>query len=225
MTDSGSACAVAANRGHRPAPPRIDHLVYAVPDLAAGVRDLEARLGARQTPGGSHPGLGTRNSLLRIGDRVYLEVVGPDPEQPSPPGRLWFSGGTVPLPALVTWAVRSDDLESLAAGPRGHLVGPVRSMSRTRPGGDRITWRLTMPGKPLPRQGIIPFFIDWGDTPHPCAELPDQGVRLVRLSGRHPDPEAVRRELDELGVGLAVAAGQAGLVAVLETPTGDRVTL
>ena len=203
----------------------LDHLVYAVPDLAAGVRDLEARLGARQTPGGSHPGLGTRNSLLRIGDRVYLEVVGPDPEQPAPPGGLWLTGSPVPLPALVTWAARSADLDGLAAGPGGHLLGPVRSMSRIRPGGERIAWTLTMPGKPLPRQGIIPFFIDWGDTPHPCAELPDQGVRLVRLSGRHPDPEVVRRELDRLGVGLGVAAGRAGLVAVLETPTGDRVTL
>lgn len=225
MTDSGLAREAGDRPRHRLAPPGTDHLVYAVPDLAAGVRDLEARLGARPTPGGSHPGLGTRNSLLRIGDRVYLEVVGPDPEQPAPRGGLWFTGGTAPLPALATWAVRSADLGSLAAGPRGHLLGPVRSMSRTRPGGDRIAWTLTMPGKPLPRQGIIPFFIDWGDTPHPCAELPDQGVRLVRLSGRHPDPELVRRELDELGVGLAVAAGRAGLVAVLETPTGDRVTL
>lgn len=151
------------------------------------------RLGARQTAGGSHPGLGTRNSLLRIGERVYLEVVGPDPGQPAPPG--------------------------------GHLLGPVRSMSRTRPGGERIAWTLTMPRKPLPRQGIIPFFIDWGDTPHPCAELADRGVRLVRLSGRHPDRERVRRELDRLGVGLGVAVGRAGLVAVLETPAGDRVAL
>jgi len=225
MTDSESARAAAANRGHRPAPPRTDHLVYAVPDLAAGVRDLEARLGARPTPGGSHAGLGTRNSLLRIGDRVYLEVVGPDPEQPAPPGGLWFAGGRACLPALVTWAVRSVDLDGLAAGPCGHLLGPVRSMSRTRPGGERIAWTLTMPGRPLPRQGIIPFFIDWGDTPHPCFDLPDRGVRLVRLSGRHPDPELVRGELDRLGVELAVAPGRAELVAVLETPAGDRVTL
>ncbi len=225
MTDSGSARGAAARRGRRPASPGTDHLVYAVPDLAAGVRDLEARLGARQTPGGSHPGLGTRNSLLRIGERVYLEVVGPDPEQPAPPGGLWFTGGAAPLPALVTWAVRSADLGGLATGPGGHLLGPVRSMSRTRPGGERIAWTLTMPRKPLPRQGIIPFFIDWGDTPHPCAELPDRGVRLVRLSGRHPDPESVRRDLGRLGVALEVAVGRPGLVAVLETSAGDRVAL
>ncbi|MDE0357054.1 MAG: VOC family protein [Gammaproteobacteria bacterium] len=225
MTDSESARPEAARRRHRPAPPGTDHLVYAVPDLEAGVRDLEARLGARQTPGGSHPGLGTRNSLLRLGGRVYLEVIGPDPEQPAPSGGLWFTGGRARLPALVTWAVRSVDLDGLAAGPGGHLLGPVRSMSRIRPGGDRIAWTLTMPRKPFPRQGIIPFFIDWGDTPHPCAELPDRGVRLVRLSGRHPDPELVRRELGRLGVELEVAAERAGLVAVLQTPAGDLVTL
>ena len=225
MTDSGFARGAAADRGRWPAPPGTDHLVYAVPDLAAGVRDMEERLEVRLAPGGSHPGLGTRNSLLRIGDRVYLEVVGPDPAQPAPPGGFWCDGGPAPLPALVTWAVRSADLDGLAAGPAGYLLGPVRSMSRTRPGGERIAWTLTMPRKPLPRQGIIPFFIDWGDTAHPCAELPDRGVRLVRLSGRHPDPEVVRRELDRLGVGLGLAAGRAGLVAVLETPTGDRVTL
>lgn len=225
MTDSECARGVATRPGHEPAPPGTDHLVYGVSDLAAGVRDIEERLGAHPTPGGSHPGLGTRNCLLRIGDRIYLEVVGPDPEQPAPAGGLWFTGGKAPLPALVTWVARSADLDGLAAGPGGHLLGPLRPMSRTRPGGERIAWTLTMPRKPLPRQGIIPFFIDWGDTPHPCAQLPDRGVRLVRLSGRHPDPALVRRELDRLGVGLGVAVGRAGLVAVLETPAGDRVAL
>ena len=130
MTDSESVRPEPVRRRHRPVPPGTDHLVYAVPDLPAAGRDLEALPGARQTP-----------------------------------------------------------------------------------------------GRPLPRQGIIPFFIDWGDTPHPCAQLPDMGVRLVRLFGRHPDPEAVRRDLHRLGVGLEVTAGRARLVAVLETRAGDRVTL
>lgn len=186
---------------------------------------MELRLGVRLTPGGSHPGMGTRNSLLRIGDRAYLEVVGPDPEQPAPPGGLWLARGPAPLPALVTWATRSADLDALAAGPGGHLLGAVRSMSRTRPDGGRIAWTLTMPGDPPPRHGIVPFFIDWGTTPHPCADLPDRGVRLARLDARHPDPSVVRRELDQLGVELTVTVGQPGLVAELETPAGERVTL
>lgn len=203
----------------------IDHLVYAVPDLADGVRDIEALLGVRLTPGGSHPGLGTRNALLRIGSRVYLEVVGPDPEQTPPPGGLWLTRGAVPLPALATWAARSGALQDLAAGEGGPLLGPVRSMSRTRPDGERISWTLTMPRDPLPRHGIVPFFIDWGTTPHPCTGLPDEGVSLVRLRARHPAPEAVRSDLGRLGVELEVESGPPALEAVLRTPERGAVTL
>ena len=209
----------------RPVSAPVDHLVYAVPDLGAGVRDVEHRLGAPLTPGGSHPGLGTRNALLRIGPRVYLEVVGPDPRQTPPPGGLWLARGAVALPALVTWAARSGALDDLAAGAGGPLLGPVRSMSRTRPGGDRISWTLTMPRDPLPRHGIVPFFIDWGKIPHPCNGLPDEGVSLARLRARHPDPEAVRADLGRVGVELDVESGPPALEAVLRTPERGAVAL
>ena len=212
-------------QSRRPVSAPIDHLVYAVQDLGAGVREVEARLGVRLTPGGSHPGLGTRNALLRIGSRVYLEVVGPDPEQTPPPGGLWLARGAAPLPALVSWAARCSALQDLAAGEGGPLLGPVRSMSRTRPGGDRISWTLTMPRDPLPRHGIVPFFIDWGKTPHPCTGLPDEGVSLAKLRARHPDPEAVRADLGRVGVELAVESGPPGLEAVLQTPERGAVTL
>ena len=203
----------------------IDHLVYAVPDLGAGVRDVEGRLGVPLTPGGSHPGLGTRNALLRVAPRVYLEVVGPDPEQTPPPGGLWLARGAARLPVLVTWAARSGALHDLAAGAGAPLLGPVRSMSRARPGGDRISWTLTMPRDPLPRHGIVPFFIDWGKTPHPCTGLPDEGVSLAKLRARHPHPEAVRADLGRLGVELEVESGPPALEAVLRTPERGAVTL
>lgn len=200
--------------------PAADHLVYVVADLDSAAREMEDRLGVPFTPGGSHPGLGTRNVLLRIGPRVYLELLGPDPEQPRPTGGLWLAAKGPIRPALATWCVRAGDLDGLATGSAGHLVGPVRSMSRATPGGDRIAWTLTMPLTPPARGGIVPFFIDWGETTHPCHDLPDHGVRLVALRGSHPDPQSVRADLEALGVELAVARGPRALHAELETPAG-----
>lgn len=195
---------------------------------------MEARFGAPFTPGGSHPGLGTRNVLLRIGPRVYLELLGPDPGQPRPSGGPWFPAGAPQRAVLATWCARAPDLDRLRAGPGGHLLGPVRPMSRARPGGDRIDWTLTMPLVPPPHGGIVPFFIDWGAGAHPCDDLPDHGVRLTAIRGHHPDPSAVRADLEALGVASAVdvraapsgpAATHPSLSAELRAPDGSTVTL
>jgi hypothetical protein len=41
----------------------IDHLVYAVPSLPAGIADVAERFGVRARAGGKHVGLGTHNAL------------------------------------------------------------------------------------------------------------------------------------------------------------------
>ena len=45
-------------------PMRLDHLVYATPDLNLGIETIDKLLGVRATAGGQHPGLGTRNALV-----------------------------------------------------------------------------------------------------------------------------------------------------------------
>jgi hypothetical protein len=67
---------------------------------------------------------------------------------------------------------------------------------------------------------VVPFFIDWGDTPHPAADAPPAG-QLVALRAEHPDPESVRHVLGVLGLELQVDQGDTPtLVATLDTPNG-----
>ena len=58
---------------------RIDHLVYATPDLERGIREIEELLGIRAMLGGQHPGRGTQNASIALGAGAYLEIIGPDP--------------------------------------------------------------------------------------------------------------------------------------------------
>src|SRR5262249_59484933 len=88
----------------------IDHLVYATPDLAAGVRHIEAVLGIQASPGGQHPRQGTRNALLALGPTSYLEIIGPDPDQPKPPPPRKFEIHDLKEPPLVTWAAKGTNL-------------------------------------------------------------------------------------------------------------------
>jgi hypothetical protein len=197
-------------------PPALDHLVYAAPDLTAAVADVARRTGVEPVPGGPHPGLGTRNFLLGLGGSAYLEIIGPDPDQADPDTPRPFGVDDLTAPALVGWAVATSDIDKSVARARaaGHDPGPVRDMSRRRPDGVLLRWRLTAP---LP--GLVPFLIDWGDTPHPAADLPV--VPLASFEAVHPDPDGLRAELDALGVELTVREGsREALIARLRGPDG-----
>ena len=198
----------------------IDHLVYATPDLAAGVKQVEALLGVRATPGGQHPGEGTRNALVALGPTSYLEIIGPDPDQPKPLQPRKFEIDDLQAPRLVTWAAKGTNLTSIVADAhrRGVPVGDVIPGSRRTPAGVLLSWHITSQ-RPLVANGLVPFFIDWGETPHPAATAAS-GAVLISLRAEHPDPESVQRMLDALGLDLPVAKG--ATPALVATIAGTR---
>lgn len=203
----------------------IDHLVFATPELEAAIEDLEQRLGVRAAPGGRHSGRGTHNALLGLGSGAYLEIIAPDPGQPTPAGGLPFGLGGLDRPRLAWWAARSTDIDGQVrrALERGYDPGTVVGMSRERPDGVRLEWRLALGAWPAAAP-LVPFLIDWGATPHPSAAAP-AGVRLLELRGEHPDPPSIQELLAALEVRLPVVeARDPALVALLDTPRG-RVEL
>ena len=201
---------------------RLDHLVYAVPDLDGGVADLERRLGVRAAPGGPHPGRGTRNALIGLGPDSYLEIIAPDPAQPEPAGGRWFGVDPRAAARLAGWAAKGSDLPRVvaSAAQRGVPLGEVMPGARTRPDGVELRWTLTNPDAKAVF-GLAPFFIDWGTSPHPAATAP-RGPVLVSLRAEHPRPDLAREPLLALGLDLPVAPGpRPALVATLRTVSGD----
>lgn len=202
-------------------PGRIDHLVYATPDLERTVEELASRFGVRPAPGGQHTTEGTGNALLALGPRCYLEVIGPDPRLPAPSRPRWFGIDGLQAPRLVAWAVPDTRLDERAAAAAyaGFPLGPVETGSRQRPDGEPIAWRFTHP-RVLSAGGVVPFFIDWGRSRHPAEHAPG-GVRLVELRAEHPEPGRVGDLLRALEVDAPVAKGRLPLlVATLDTPRG-----
>ncbi|MFW5420790.1 VOC family protein [Nocardiopsis sp. CNT-189] len=201
----------------------LDHIVYAVPDLEAAARRFAQETGVEPAPGGAHPGRGTRNLLVGLGGRAYLEIIGPDPEQEDPGRPRPFGIDGLPGPGAVTWAVRTPDLDGAVRRARaaGHNPGEVLPMSRRMPGGALLEWRLTDPDAVRP--GAVPFLIDWGASPHPAdSGLPE--VRPVAATLHHPDPGAAEGPLAALGLPVPVRPGPPGLSVAVEGP-GGRLSL
>ena len=220
---AGVSVVAGMQSGSLPVP--VDHLVYGTPDLGMGIERIEKLLGLRATPGGQHPGRGTRNALVSLGTSTYLEIIGPDPDQPTPAQPRPFGVDTLKEPRLVTWAAKGKDLDRLAgeAGRRGVKLGEVIPGSRKRPDGGILSWRYTDP-RTVVAGGVVPFFIDWGTSMHPSATA-TQGASLVGLRAEHPQPDQVRKMLDGFGLDLAVAMGpRPALVATVSGPRG-RVEL
>ncbi len=204
---------------------QVDHLVYATPSLSAGIDQVEQLIGVRATPGGQHPGVGTRNALVSLGPATYLEIIGPDPDQPKPAAGRTFGIDTLSAPRLVGWAAKESDLERLVQNATAHdiALGPVTAGSRRTPQGTLLAWRFTSP-RGVVADGIVPFFIDWGTSPHPAGSAA-AGATLVAFRAEHPQPEQVQKMLRDLGLDLTVSAGAApALIATVQCPRG-RVDL
>lgn len=204
----------------------IDHLVYASPDVDAGATTIHELTGVQAVVGGAHVGRGTHNALLTFDDRTYFEIIGIDPNQPTPAHPRGFGLDTLESPGLVAFAIHptgDETLEEIAEviSAHGFDPGTLVAMSREKPDGDLLEWRLSTGGDTGHRLGgALPFVIDWLGQPSPATTLPSMGS-LTKLAVQH-DNAQVGDVLLALGLGDMVqfTVGPAKLSAAIETPTG-----
>lgn len=197
----------------------LDHLLYATPDVDATTADLEERFGVPFNPGGRHPNWGTRNRILPLGDSVYLEVIGPDEEQPEQAGNRILDVDRMQGASMRWWAVRTDRLASTVDALRAASLDPgsIIQGRRHRPDGTLLSWSMTDP-RARSLDGILPLLIDWEQTTHPGAEA--SGVTLRHLRIEHPDPARFTVPFDRFGLPEVVRGEAAAIVATFDTPNG-----
>jgi catechol 2,3-dioxygenase-like lactoylglutathione lyase family enzyme len=217
---AAGALALRARGESAPAvPTSLDHILLGCGDLDKGIEFVEQRLGVRAAFGGVHPGRGSRNALLSLGERHYLEIIAPDPKQPkSADVRQLYR---IESPRLIGWAAHVDDMDALSRKltAEGIAFDPPRDGSRQRPSGQMLRWKALSLRNDA--DGLLPFFIEWGkDSPHPASDAP-AGCRIDRFELATPRQDEVRAVAERLGLGVSVAsASKAGLRATLSGPKG-----
>ena len=202
----------------------LDHVIVAVTDLEAVARAVEERYGLASIEGGRHPGWGTANRIVPLGE-TYVEliaVVDADEAARSDFGS-WVAAGATPVGTPLGWAVRTADLDAVA----GRLDLAVEAKSRQDASGRRLHWRLAGV-REATAEPSLPFFIEWGDgTPfpggaqvaHPRGEC---GIARLEVAG---DEARLERWLggDELPV--TVRRGAPGVLGVVLGGTGGEFRL
>jgi len=205
-------------------PTVLDHILLGSSDLEEGVAFVNEHTGVTAAFGGVHPGRGTRNALLSLGDRHYLEIIAPDPAQTGAPDHYGLK--KLKAPRLVGWAAHPGDLDAFAARLRNANIafdGPTPG-SRKRPDGRLLEWKtLNLQDT---RSGLLPFFIEWNaDTIHPSVDAP-AGCKILRFEISVPDGAELQRVSTLLDLDIPIThAEKPQILARIAGPDGRTVSL
>lgn len=205
----------------------IDHVVLAVSDLDEAGERMHRDHGLASVPGGVHPGWGTGNRIVPLGEDYVelISVVDPDIGRTTALGRALLALTEDGVDRWFAVCLADTDLEATAA----RLGLEVSPGARTRPDGAELRWW----GAGLDddsREAWLPFFIAW-DVPaelHPGRtpihhDVAVTAIANVELAG---DRSHLRDWLgpDGDGLPLRLVDGDTGVRAV-ELSTGAGAPL
>jgi len=206
----------------------LDHLTVIAPNLAEGVAHVRACLDLDVPFGQRHEYMGTHNHLLQLGGSVYLEIVAPDPDAPSPGRPRWFGLDDAKSVRaawdagrrLRGWVARVDGIDAVLAG-REAVFGRKVAL----PIVDSVFDFAIPDDGALPLDGAAPSIIDRRGKPRVMDTMPDLGARLRGFTLAHPDPATIAALYAELAIDRppAIMPGPAlRYAAQIDTSAGSR---
>jgi hypothetical protein len=211
-----------------------DHVQIAVAALDVAADEFAKRYGLIAQDGGRHPGRGTANMIIPLGDS-YLELIavvdGSEARSFATSMRVQRaleSGRT-----FAAWAARTEDMERTTASlaPQEGSPSPPEMWDgrRRRPDGQELSWKSAE----LTPQGdfsALPFLIEWRvprelfPGSFPAGGRPSVG-RFASILLTDPDADAARQKLRNVlaeDFDYSVAQGPAGVAEItLDTPSGQ----
>jgi len=205
---------------------RIDHVVVGVRDLDAAARMMMERFGLEAQPGGNHPGAGTANAIVPVGNDQFLELLAVVDETSEHPVAVRYRQLVHDGDRLVTFAVAPDDFEETA----DRLGEPIFANARHGDDAREVKFRVTGAFGMLGAEAL-PFFVitdagrewrcGWRAARH---RIEANGIAWIEYVG---DPERVASRLADDTLPVRIVAGErAGICALaIATASGTPVEL
>ncbi len=183
---------------------KIDHIVYAVPNLQQGMDDFEKLSGVRPTYGGKHLHQGTHNALVNLGENIYFELLAIDPDNNNVPAPLWMGMNLITEPTITRFAIKSNDMERDCSilEKINPLLAETKTGMREKKDGTILNWRLSIP-LASPKIEMIPFLLDWQDSQHPTESL-KQNCSIIDFRLHHPAASTLKKQLIPFELGLEI---------------------
>ena len=142
----------------------LDHIVLGSLTLEEGTEFVENILQAKLSDIGYHKDMGTHNRVIRISERVYLEVIAIDPKISNLNNRKWFNLDDLSLqsklkksPQIIGYVIENTDISI------NKYYDPFFLASR-----NSYKWQFAMPTfknnileSKIIESGIIPSLISW----------------------------------------------------------------
>jgi hypothetical protein len=203
---------------------KLDHVLIAVADLATAGREFEARYGLDSLEGGRHPGWGTANRIVPLGDS-YLELVAVVDEAEAARSSFgsWVAEASPAFAKPLGWAVRTDQLDEVAQ--RLGLV--VADGSRATRAGRILRWRLAGVEEAAAEPSLS-FFIEWEHgTPLPGRTPATHRATGVRIAKLHLEGDADRLAgwLGAHRLPITVNPGRPAIKSIILAHPGAEIVL